>query len=61
VRKLNSQQGMIGGGMVALKSATGAVGRSPDPLATFASTLACAGDVVLVVVVNRSSKPPVHW
>jgi hypothetical protein len=66
MRKLNIRQGVIGGGVVALMSAAGTAGRSPDPLPTFASVLAfalaCVGVVVgLGVLVNRSSKPPARW
>jgi hypothetical protein len=66
MRKLNIRQGVIGGGFVALMSAAGVAGRSPDPLTTFASALAfalaCGGVVVgVAVLVNRSPKPPARW
>ena len=37
MKKLNVRQGIVGGGIVALISAAGIAGRSPDPLPTFAS------------------------
>ena len=66
MNKLNVRQGIIGGGVVALMSAAGAAGRSPDPLPTFATILAfgLAGAVAVVglaVLVNRADKPPVRW
>lgn len=64
--RLNIRQGMVGGGVVAVMSASGAAGQSADPLPTFASTLvfalACAGAVIgFLVIVDRSSKSPPRW
>ena len=66
MRKLNIRQGIIGGSAVALVSAAGAAGRSPDPLATFAFYLAfglpcVALAVALVAAINRPPKPPIRW
>ena len=68
MKRLNVRQGVIGGSVVALMSAAGIVGRSPDPLPTslgaLAFCLACAAPVVgLAVLVNRADtgKPPVRW
>lgn len=67
MRRLNIRQGVIGGSIVALMSAAGLAGRSPDPLPTFlgvlAFCLACTAPFIgLAVLVNRSAdKPPVRW
>jgi hypothetical protein len=68
MKRLNVRQGIVGGGVVALMSAAGVAGRSPDPLPTFAGVLAfclvCAASVIgLAVLVNRADadKPPVRW
>ncbi len=66
MKKLNVRQGIVGGGVVALLSAAGIAGRSPDPLPTFASVIAfcliCVAPVVgLAALVNRADKPPVRW
>ncbi len=67
MKRLNIRQGVIGGSIVALMSAAGIAGRSPDPLATFvgvlAFCLACTAPLVgLAVLVNRAAdKPPIRW
>jgi len=67
MKRLNIRQGVIGGSIIALMSAAGIAGRSPDPLPTFvgvlAFCLACTAPLVgLAVLVNRAAdKPPVRW
>ncbi len=68
MRRLNIRQGVIGGGVVALVSAAGIAGRSPDPLPAFlgvlAFCLACAAPVVgLAALASRADtgKPPARW
>ena len=66
MKKLNIRQGIVGGGVVALISAAGIAGRSPDPLPTFATVIAfclvCGAPVVgLAVLFNRADKPPARW
>ena len=67
MKRLNLRQGVIGGSIVAIMSAAGIAGRSPDPLPAFVGVLAfcvaCAAPVFgLAVLVNRAAdKPPVRW
>ena len=67
MKRLNTRQGVIGGSIVALMSAAGIAGRSPDPLPTFVGVLAfCLAGTAplggLAVLVNRAAdEPPVRW
>lgn len=68
MKRLNIRQGMVGGAIVALMSAAGIAGRSPDPLPTFAGVVAfcavCVAPVIgLAVLINRADadRPPVRW
>ena len=67
MKRLNIRQGVIGGSIVAVISAAGIAGRSPDPLPTFAGILAfclaCTAPILgLAVLINRAGavKPPVR-
>ena len=68
MRRLNVRQGIVGGGVVALISAAGIAGRSPDPLPTLVGVVAfclvCGAPVIaLAVLLNRADtgKPTVRW
>jgi hypothetical protein len=68
MKRLNIRRGVIGSSIVALMSAAGIAGRSPDPLPTFvgvlAFCLACGAPIFgLAVLVNRADadKPPARW
>ena len=65
-RPLNVRQGMIGGAVVSVINASGAAGRSADPLGTFAEFLVVAlvamGLVaVMAISINRHAGPPIRW
>jgi hypothetical protein len=65
-RPLNVRQGVIGGAIVSIIAASGAAGRSADPLPTFAGILvvalvATALATLGAVAINRHSGPPIRW